>query len=501
MELEFDIEELLKKNNIESDRVEFKKGWNPDDIYRSICAYANDFDNIGGGYILVGVDEIEGIAIRPVLGIPKNTFDKIQQDMVGYNRKIHPFYFAKLIPEQVDGKDIIVIWVPTGMQRPYKTIEHVTSKHDNNYKYFIRYGSNSVVATTDQERELLSMSAHEPFDVQGNPLATINDISSVLLEDHLKKTGSKLAKQVAKLGVKEILNQMDLLNGPLERQWIKNVALMMFCDHPNKFFPYMQAEIVRFPNGSVEDPKNFIEIPPITGSVPQIIQRTMQTLQDIAIREYVQKVQDRMEVNRFKSYPYEALEEAVVNAFYHRDYLSHEPVHIEIEPTCIRIISFPGIDRSVPMNLIEKGERFKSRIYRNRRLGEFLKELNLTEGRCTGIPTIQAELKKNGSPRAVFETDEDRKAVCVTIPIQPEFYLKTIEKESTQNSVVDITEIENRILDLVREEPNISQASMADKLNVSTNHIKYYVRVLIKKGLLSRKGNNRSGVWVIRNIG
>ena len=56
MELEFDVEDLLKKNNIESDRIEFKKGWNPDDIYRSICAYANDFDNLGGGYIVVGVE-------------------------------------------------------------------------------------------------------------------------------------------------------------------------------------------------------------------------------------------------------------------------------------------------------------------------------------------------------------------------------------------------------------------------------------------------------------
>ena len=44
------------------------------------------------------------------------------------------------------------------------------------------------------------------------------------------------------------------------------------------------------------------------------------------------------------------------------------------------------------METIEKGERFKSKMYRNRRLGEFLKELDLTEGRSTGIPTIQERL-------------------------------------------------------------------------------------------------------------
>ena len=109
MELEIDIEDLLQKNNVESDRIEFKKGWNPDDIYRSICAYANDYDNLGGGYILVGVEEEDGVAVRPVCGIPLNMLDKIQKDMVGYNHKIQPSYFAKLIPEKADGQNIMVI--------------------------------------------------------------------------------------------------------------------------------------------------------------------------------------------------------------------------------------------------------------------------------------------------------------------------------------------------------------------------------------------------------
>ncbi len=148
----------------------------------------------------------------------------------------------------------------------------------------------------------------------------------------------------------------------------------------------------------------------------------MEKLQDLVIAEYVQKVPDRMEANRFMSYPYEVLEEAVVNAFYHRDYMCYEPVQIEIEPEFIRITSFPGIDRSISLSTIEKGERFKSKMYRNRRFGEFLKELDLTEGRSTGIPTIQEGLAKNGYPRATFETDEDRKVLWVTIPIQPDYY-------------------------------------------------------------------------------
>ena len=72
MALAINIEDLLNKQKIESNRIEFKKGWNPGSIYRSICAFANDFDDLGGGYILVGVDTDHetGMAIRPLEGVP-----------------------------------------------------------------------------------------------------------------------------------------------------------------------------------------------------------------------------------------------------------------------------------------------------------------------------------------------------------------------------------------------------------------------------------------------
>ena len=48
MALAININNLLNKQKIESNRIEFKKGWNPGSIYHSICAFANDFDDLGG---------------------------------------------------------------------------------------------------------------------------------------------------------------------------------------------------------------------------------------------------------------------------------------------------------------------------------------------------------------------------------------------------------------------------------------------------------------------
>ncbi len=61
------VSALLKGKHVESERLEFKEGWNPEPILHTICAYANDFHNLGGGYIIVGAKEVDGVAMLPLL--------------------------------------------------------------------------------------------------------------------------------------------------------------------------------------------------------------------------------------------------------------------------------------------------------------------------------------------------------------------------------------------------------------------------------------------------
>ena len=97
--------------------------------------------------------------------------------------------------------------------------------------------------------ELREMANRVPFDDRGNPDITIDDISPILVLEHLKKVGSKLVKDFKNVSFEEILEQMDLFVGPKEKRMIKNVAAMMFCENPSKFFPVTQVDIVIFPEG------------------------------------------------------------------------------------------------------------------------------------------------------------------------------------------------------------------------------------------------------------
>lgn len=82
MHLPINISDLLGYSVVESDRLEFKAGWNPEAVLHTICAFANDFQNFGGGYIVIGIEENAGKPIYPPLGVDVAQLDKIQKDIL-----------------------------------------------------------------------------------------------------------------------------------------------------------------------------------------------------------------------------------------------------------------------------------------------------------------------------------------------------------------------------------------------------------------------------------
>ncbi|MDE6482339.1 MAG: putative DNA binding domain-containing protein [Rikenellaceae bacterium] len=492
-QLPIDIKQLLSGTTIESNRIEFKEGWNPKTIYRSICAFANDFDNIGGGYIIIGAEEKNGRAIRPVKGLNVDQIDYIQRQILNFNRLLSPEYFPKIYIEDIDNKKIVVLWIPGGSNRPYKVPDDVNAK-EKHYNYYIRYNSSSIVPNHEQESELINLCNHIPFDDRANTMASLNDISMVLVRDFLVETKSKLVEQIEHARLSEIMQQMDLVAGPQERLYPKNIALMMFCDHMEKFFPYSKVDIVIYPNGKDNDPSNIQEIPSITGPVHLMIRDTMKYLKNNVISETIVKLPEQAESKKFFNYPYQALEEAVVNALYHRNYQEREPVEISIEPDKITIISYNGPDRSIKTEDFKAGN-IRARRYRNRKLGDFLKELDLTEGRATGIPSIKKALKDNGSPTAIFDTNEERSYFLIEIPCHPYFIKSTIVelpeikfpeiKLPEAHLPTFLTETTHIILKQIEKEP-LSKSEIFKRLNISnqTYNKKKFLDPLIDSALI-----------------
>ena len=70
MAIPTNIRTLLSGNVVEWARIEFKKTWDPEASLKTITAFANDLDNWGGGYIVIGVGAVLQLPLRNGRGGP-----------------------------------------------------------------------------------------------------------------------------------------------------------------------------------------------------------------------------------------------------------------------------------------------------------------------------------------------------------------------------------------------------------------------------------------------
>jgi len=443
MPLPINIDELLNGNTIEWDRIELKKGWNPEDILHSLCAYANDVNNWDGGYIIIGVEEEKGVAKLPPLGLKANQLDAIQNKIIELSYKISPTYNNLISQPYVkDGKHIFIIWAPAGDNRPYKTPVSLSEKKPEK-AWYIKRGSKTIKVkdSSEDERRLLELTARIPFDDMINQRATLNDLSLQLIQSHLKEVMSSLYDESTKISFQDLCKQMKIAKGPDENLRPTNVGLLLFNENPDKIFAGAKIELVIHKGKVGKDYAEKI----FTGPIVKQVRDVLNFINTNIIQEQVSKAPGQAEAVRFFNYPYQAIEEALVNAVYHRSYERENPVEIQIHPDKIEILSFPGPMPPVDKEMLKK-ERIITREYRNRKLGGFLKELKLTEGRGTGIPIIYEQLEINGSPPPVFETDDGRSYFLSVIKIHP--LAQLVELQGTKDVTKDNELLINSLSDI-----------------------------------------------------
>lgn len=468
MAMPINIKNLINFRVMESNRVEFISGWNPTPIIHSICAFANDIDNVGGGYIVVGVEENDGTPVLPVKGIPQERVDGILKELIGLCHMIEPLYYPVVEPVLFQGKYIIVIWVSGGHGRPYKAAKDVHSDKSTKL-YYIRKFSSTIVASPEEEKELFYISTDIPFDDRPNLAADVSDLDIGLMRSHLKEIGSSLYEHSLSMDALDIAKNMQLVAGPPEAVKPLNVGLLMFSERPEKYFRYARIEVVDIPDptGTNMTEKVF------TGPIQRQLSDALAFIKNYTLKEVVIKSADRAEATRISNYPYAAIEEILANAVYHRSYQKKEPITVRITSESIEITSFPGFDRSISDKDIAE-LRIRARVYRNRRIGDLLKELKLIEGRNTGFPNAIKALKANGSGMPRFEMDIERSFLSVTIPIHPYFLKASSDKD---------TEYREKILEQLRTSPmNRTELAKALGMKGISRKLSAAVEQLIAEG-------------------
>jgi ATP-dependent DNA helicase RecG len=425
--LPINLDDLIYARAVESVRREFKKTWSDpiqESVLHSICAFANDFSNLNGGYIIIGLEEEEGKPILPPFGLEGQNLDKIQKWIRGNCKRIDPEYQPVLSPEIYQEKQILVLWVPAGDVRPYQAPKTVSGGEKT---YYVRQGSESVEAKGGILTQLMQMAAKVPFDDRRNLTASVDVISPTIVKKFLSDIKSDLGSVEVTIPDRDLYRALRITAPINGHEVAKNIALLFFVDDPEEYFPGARIEIVQFGDDAGGD---LIEERVFRGPLHYQLRQALDYLNNFSAT-MVRKVPNQAIASRTVAFPYEAMKESLVNAIYHRSYDGEpEPVKVYLYPDRLEIISYPGPVQGIEMKDFQPGNKVPPVPYRNRRIGDFLKDLALAEARGTGIPKIRRKMTENGSPEPTFYFDEARTYFLVTLPAHPQYIVIHALRES-----------------------------------------------------------------------
>jgi len=324
----------------------------------------------------------------------------------GINPKYQPLQFVTTY----DHKGLIIVWAPGGDNRPYEI----------KGSYYIREGSVTCEAKGDLLRQLLEQTAKIPFDDRRSINGRLEDISPILVKRFLSDVRSELVVGTQQIDDLELYRRLRLLAPVNGQSTPRNVALLFFNEDPDQFFRGARVEIVQFGDDAGGD---LIEERVFRGPLPTQIKSTLEYLESFG-GSLLQKTDREAEVQRTVAYPYGALEEAIVNAVYHRSYEAPpEPIKIYLYPDRLEITSYPGPVAGLYPQHFSDSQTPPPVPARNRRIGEFLKELRLCESRGTGVPKIRRRMEENGSPAPRFEFDDQRTYFRVVLPVHARYQI------------------------------------------------------------------------------
>tara|TARA_R110000737_G_scaffold302529_1_gene309628 strand:+ start:499 stop:2121 length:1623 start_codon:yes stop_codon:yes gene_type:complete len=461
MALPINITDLVHGKTIEWERLEFKRNWNPEEIVHTICAFANDLHNWGGGYIVVGIEENAGQPVLPPSGLQQNRLDFIQGEIVKLGNQMQPNYFPICQPYLLDGQHIMVLWCPAGDNRPFTAPSTQGAKAQRHS--YVRVGSRSVVARGVLLTQLQELTARIPFDDRVNNQATIDHFDLGTIQAFLQEIKSDLYTESTKMSLTEIARTMLIAKGPEEDLRPVNVGLLFFSKVPEAFFPRTQIELVWHKDNSGKAFKEYS----FNGPLHEQLRKTLSFIHTNIISEQVVKHKNKAEAERFFNYPFTAIEEALSNAVYHKSYEVGSPIEIQVWPNKIEILSFPGPVPPVTAHILSTQKRIVAREYRNRRIGDFLKELRLTEGRGTGLPSIYAAMEDNGNPAPVFETDDQSTYFLVTLSARGNGGAGDQASDQVKafdiNTIDDIIAFSNEVSDQVSDQASAQVKEVLDR--------------------------------------
>lgn len=424
----------------ESARLEWKENVaNPMNVVKTLSAFANDFQQVGGGRVICGLKEEadeNGEPVAKAIGLDEKRFKEIRNKVLDYcHRYVEPPITPVVseFPVPGDPSRRILSFAITS-----STFAHRYKTKNTDVNYYIRINDQTRAANGLIPQLLERKQTWPPYLDRTQPEATMDAIDLMAVKEFLGKFD--LPQPVAKYLEPNIRFRGDILDlvthppGGSEKIVPRNFTILLFGQEPHLFFrgAYAIFSIYQGNDRASARSQRF----ELFGPLPVLIRSLMTRLQiymgmDIDTSEDVLNGGSPNR-RRFSKY---AVQEAIVNAFVHRDYHSNDPVRVTLFDDRIEVTNPGGPNVPIDETQIREGKVFTS--WRNPSLAWFMVELKFAQNEGKGIQAIIRDTKKiaGKEPRFTISSHWFNVEIPAAIPLLNGFHEKTEAKKETISNI------------------------------------------------------------------
>ncbi len=435
-------------NVIEDNRNEFKIKLS-DDFEKEVISFLNT----DGGNIFIGIDD-NGNINKNIGNI--DLLQRKIKDRVKDNIAPSTLGLFDVIVNEIDGNKYVQVIVAKGMEKPYY-IKGMGMTPDS---CFMRIGSS----------------------IQSMNMETIINLFSKRVRNNLKNI--KSPKQDLEFKILKIYYQENGFE--VNDNFLKKLDLYME-DGSFNYIAYLLSDnnniSIQFAKYRGNDVENLIENE--NYGFCSLIKATENILNKLKIENKTFTKIETPTRKEIKLYNYDAIKEIVTNALIHNDWSNGYSPKFEMFDNKIVISSNGGIQEGVTQKEFLEG--FSNP--KNPELMRIFRDLNFVEQLGTGIQRV---LKVY--PKDIFEFFPNH--IRVTIHFNDNKFINQ-EKYSENFKKYNLNEIQESILKLILDRPNITQEELGRLLGVTLKTISRNFKVLLEQNYVKRVGANKNGYWQI----
>lgn len=385
-------------NNGENSSVEFKLDTVENyKLAQEIVAFANFL----GGTLLLGVADDGKVA-----GLTRPNLEEwiVELCRVKVDPPLIPIY--EVHRDFEPGKDVAVVRILPGPNKPY------ARWHDNRRVYFIRVGSSSREADTDELERMFQESGRLRFGLKPVPGSSLADLDRRRLQDYFGRVLlSDYPDQQDSGEWERLLINLELMAGAETGAVATVDGILLFGVNPKRFLPQAGIRAIAYAGDEPDYPTRADQdlngpILPLydadgklaaTGLIEQALDFVNRNTQPGA-----RLVAGRRE--DIPAYPPEVLREVIVNAVAHRDYArAGADILLVIFEDRLEVTSPGRLPNSATIEAIKAGLRYA----RNQTLVNILRDYRYVDARGMGIrnKVIPGMRKHNGTAPDFIATE------------------------------------------------------------------------------------------------